>query len=348
MSGKAIQLRKEWQALERRDRRLTVMDGEVPKERRSDARSPEILAMLGSFEALKAPYGGLVLLTHPEPERPPQATAIPAGAAVGMDKDSAEDLVFIDALRLGAERPMLVLSGEILRGVKDGSGRTRVTRASAWVQPRSAEFVAITWTDGIELPNNSKYLSMQSVMLGPEARRRLVNARTRDPEFLAWLRKTYKARSLVEAFRDPGSERTIAVNSLVKQLQQSRKATGFAVLAEGRVLGVELFATHELMTEFAPRLLHGYMVEAGTQAVSLEPPAKSGRELVQLAQKLVDETPSRVLKLEDVENTTFDGLEETSTPGRVRCVNLRTPLGKTLGHGLLYDGRPLHLHLFGD
>ncbi|MHC4933988.1 MAG: ARPP-1 family domain-containing protein [Planctomycetota bacterium] len=348
MSGKAIQLRKEWEALERREKRLTVKGEEVRPERRSDARSPEILAMLGSYEALKAPYGGLVLLTHPEPERPPGAAAIPAGAAVGYDYDLTDDFVFIDTSRTGVDQPTLVLSGEVLRGVKDGSGRTRVTRTSAWIQPRESEAVAITWTDGIESPSNMKWLSMQPVMLGPEARRRLVKARTRDPEFLKWLRETYNAHSLVEAFRDPGRERTVAVNRLLKQLRQSRGATGFAVLAEGKVLGVELFATHELMLEFAPRLLHGYMVEAGTQAVSLEAPARRGLDLVRRAQKLVDDTPSRALKLEDSEKSTFESLEETPQAGRVRCVNLRTPLGKTLGHGLLYDGRPLHLHLFGE
>jgi hypothetical protein len=95
------------------------------------------------------------------------------------------------------------------------------------------------------------------------------------------------------------------------------------------------------MMAFAPRLLHGYMVEAGTESLSLE--IKDETALMDLAQDLVDRVPNRVLRLDDVHEGSVE-----EWPADLRRVNLRAPLGKIAGHGLTFEGRPLHVHLFGE
>jgi hypothetical protein len=201
VSEAALRLIRVWEVEKRRDERLLAKG---PSARGTDARSPEILAMVGTYEALKVPAGGLVLLTHPEPQHPPAAFAIPARESVAFEPAKEQELVYID---YRSEEPVVVLAGEVLRGERDKSGRTRVVKASSWIASGEGGLVAITWADRIDLPTNAKDLTTQSYMLGPEARRRLVTAEARDEDFVAWLRTAYKARSLSEAFRRAPRER---------------------------------------------------------------------------------------------------------------------------------------------
>ena len=167
-------------------------------------------------------------------------------------------------------------------------------------------------------------------MLGPKARRAIVRGQALPD-------------GTMKAMRSGRKTRAKAVARLVNSLRQDTGATGFAVVADKDVLGVELFATHELMLAFAPRLLHGYLAEAGTDAIRLTAPTRGHERIQKLARKLIDKVSQNALKLSDVPGGTKD-----EWPKGLRRVNIMASRTAVVGHGLLLDERPLHMTLFGD
>jgi hypothetical protein len=336
----AMQLLHEWRTEDRRWERLRRHRIAHPVESTTGTRNPVVFAMLGGYDVSRAPLRSLVLVKHPVYGTPPEVRAVPAGSAAAGDYQASGGEVLLETSRLGRGAPVLVLAGEILRADRDRSRRTRIVGASSWVE--DSQLVPVVWADTIDLPRNSSYLELQPFTLGPRARQRIVSAGGRDRGFLEWLRENYPAGGLRRSFEDKGGRRAKAVGRLTQELARDGAATGFAVIADGKVLGVELFASHELMLAFAPRLLHGYMVEAGTNALALEPPRASDGTALELARALIDDVPERVARLEDDARGT-----QERWPEGLRRVQLKEPLGRVVGHGLLYEGRPLYLFLSG-
>lgn len=337
----AMQLLHEWRAEDRRWERLRHHRIEHPVESTTGTRNPVVFAMLGGYDVSKAPLRSLVLVKHPVYGKLPGVRAVPAGSAAAGDYQASGGEVLLETSRLERGAPVLVLAGEILRAEKDRSRRARVVGASSWIE--DSQLVPVVWADNTDLPRNSSYLELQPMMLGPQARQRIVSASGRDADFLAWLRETYPGRSLDQAYEDKRGAREKAVGRLTRELARDGASTGFAVIADEEVLGVELFASHELMLAFAPRLLHGYMVEAGTNALALEPPRASDGAALEAARELLDGVPERVGRMQD----DVRGTQE-SWPDGLRRVVLREPLGRVVGHGLLFEGRPLYLFLSGE
>jgi hypothetical protein len=139
------------------------------------------------------------------------------------------------------------------------------------------------------------------------------------------------------------AERERAVARLMEELGSDPAATGFAVLAdagdagESLVLGCELFASHELMLAFAPRLLRGYLLEQGAAGLTLEPRHGQADELRAWVQHHLDTVPERASRLEE------ESAGSGTWPEGLRRVTLREPLGRIVGHGLLHDDQPLAL-----
>ena len=131
----------------------------------------------------------------------------------------------------------------------------------------------------------------------------------------------------------------------VRALERDTGATGFAVYdSKNRVLGTELFATHELMVEFAPRMLAGYMLEADGR-VRLDKKSGGAAEVEAAAQEfLSDVLPRQVKRVVSVR----DARNADDWPEGMRQVNLQTPSGSVVGHGLMVGDQPLHLSLFGE
>jgi hypothetical protein len=215
----------------------------------------------------------------------------------------------------------------------------RVAAASEWVD--RAQFVPIVWADEIEAPRNTSKLEVQDFILGPRARQRLLTAKAgRDPAFREWLARTYGGR-LPDAFGAGAKDRERAVNRLVDSLQRDDGATGFAVLdAKGRILGVELFHQHELMVALAPRLLRGYLLEAGEDEIRLAAPRVAGRG-IETVKGFLGELKGRGLRVErkPLEDGRSDGLSRANIVGSA---------GEIVGHGLVLDETPIHLSLFSE
>jgi len=335
MSDRAKGLLKEWE-----DERQRWAN---PNETRSvTGFESAVLAIVDGYRAEAAPYSGLVRLVSPQRVDLPEVGAMPSGkraASEGPVGAAMTDRLCISTEDLG--RPVLVLAGSVWVGERDRSGRTRIVTADDWIH--DLEFVWAVWGDNIERPDEfHTNLTAQSFILGPQARRRLLTASGRDAGFRQWLAREYKGRSLAEAFRFRARARELAVEKLVAALAASPESSGFAVVSGGRVVGVELFANHALMMEYAAPLLHGYSLEAGPEGLEVVEPASRSRQLVEDAEAMIDGLPGRVGRMEEDERGTRE-----EWPDQLRRVNLRNLAGATVGHGLLHDKRPVHFTLFG-
>ena len=166
--------------------------------------------------------------------------------------------------------------GEVWIGAHDGSGRTRLVTASSW-GAHAADFIPMVFADRLAVPKARDNLEVQPYIVGPHARQRLLieGTRGKDPKFLDWLVKQYRAPSLAKAFAKNSAEREAEVTTLARSLEKDRSTTGFAVFgADGKLRGIELFANHRLLKEFAPRLLRGYLLEAGEKGIKLAAPTR--------------------------------------------------------------------------
>ena len=95
---------------------------------------------------------------------------------------------------------------------------------------------------------------------------------------------------------------------------------------------------------YAPRLLYGYLLEAGRDGIRLKR-SRAGSESpsMDLATRLFDHLPERCM-LEE----TRRALKNDGWPAGLRRVNLRNASRQIIGHGLLMGSRPVHLALFGE
>jgi hypothetical protein len=204
----------------------------------------------------------------------------------------------------------------------------------------------VVWADEIETPKTSLKLEVQDYILGPRARQRLLAAKTgRDPAFRDWLARTLGG-TVAGAFAQEAKERERAVNRLLDVLARDESATGFAILdGKGSLLGVEIFRDHALMMGFAAQLLRGYVLEAGTDAIRVEPSA--GTEGLARVKGFLEALPGRAGR---VERERLDGDAEPvlRIPKGLCRVNLLAASGEIAGHGLLVDDKPIHLTLFGE
>jgi len=306
-------------------------------ETRTVAARREMLDIVRGYKPAGAPARGMVLLRHRIAVEPVLRPGCIPSEPIALESRKGDlDRVTVDTSRLKSRGTRLLLAGEILRGERDGSNRLRFVAGSSWV--RDSESVPVAWGDSIRQPAVARYLTLQPEMLGPEARRRLVATSGNDAKFRAWLNANYKRSDLLGGGR---KEREGKVAQLVLMLRRDPASTGFAVAdANGQVLGIELFATHDLMSAFAPRLLHGYLMESKGE-ISLQAPTRGVSDLEQRAVAAVDRFTAAGLKLVDV-----PGGSVVEWPDKLRRVNILGVNRNLLGHGLLLDGRPLHVTLF--
>lgn len=312
----------------------------VYQERKTVAGNLKMLEVVRGYKPAGAPTASMVVFRHQMAVERWDVREVPGEKAVASDMpDDDRVMIYTDELSRGKKR--ILLAGEILLGEGDGSNRLRFVSGSSWVLDSGT--IPVTWGDRTAAPANKKKMTIRPEMLGPEARRRLVTTTGKDEAFYAWLSKTYKRADLLGARR---KERDRVVRGLFDRLKADPGATGFAVVADGKVLGVELFATHDLMLAFAQRLLHGYVMEAGSKAISLRAPASGVADLEKSAVTMVDHVVSGALKMQDVKGGTVDEWPQEKNEQLLRRVNLLGSRGRVLGHGLLLRGRPLHLSLF--
>ena len=114
---------------------------------------------------------------------------------------------------------------------------------------------------------------------------------------------------------------------------------GFAVFAGTSLRGIEFFASHELMLECAPRLVLGYVREAGA-SVRIQPLARVKTGLMEQVQEVIEQVAGG-----------GEGAELTKEgwPSGVRSVSLQaTGPDRLRAHGLLMLSRPMHLTLLPE
>jgi len=316
-------------------------------------RHPLVASWLKDVQAARTPYDGVLALHLRASEGTvPDARAVPVRtdrASAFVEAGELNDLHDVRVTKGG--RPVIIPLGEVwVEPVGDGKStkfrRARVVTATTWV--KRGELVPMAWANGTAAdPSAPKQwaLRAEGFVLGPKARRKLLNKSGKDAALLDWILATYGAEGLVKTARADMRKHKAVVGRLIRALAQDKKATGFAVYgSKNRVLGTELFATHELMVELAPRLLAGYLLEAGDQ-IRLTRKAGGVNEIEELARKfLSDELPRQVKSVVDVRTAQ----SADDWPKGMRQVNLQTPTRKVVGHGLMVGSRPLHLTLFGE
>jgi hypothetical protein len=323
------------------DRRRARRNGLPERVRTGERRSHQLMAMLSTSEPVAKPFASLVVMHQPVfTGRLPAARALRAGARIAMDHHTNADRICVD-LRTHRGPPVLAPLGEVWIGARDGSGRTRVLTKSDWIA--RTEFVAVAWADEIPPPPSRRSLEVQDFVLGPRARKLLLTSGARDDVFRGWLEKNYGSSALAQAFQRGTRKRERTVARLVAALDREPGATGFAFIdAQGKLRGVELFANHALMMAFAPRLLRGYLLEAGERGASLEIPKSNDGTLLKRVAEFLEAVPRGAAHLEEVP---FGDQHEERPKGLKRVHVMRGPT--IIGHGLVdADYRPVHVSIF--
>jgi len=312
----------------------------VQESRTSPAKSAEISAMVAG--SMAASMDSLVVLARPGTlSGLPPIDPAPIGQRLAQDGNTSEGRIRYAA---GAGH-MVAPLGEVWTAAKDG--RTRLVAASDWIAPKEIMLVRVTWGDGTLVPRSADLLEAQETVLGPKARRRLLSAKTGpDADFLDWLKGAYGAGPLPALLAAGAKDREREVNKFLDALRADATSTGFAVLgAKGSLLGVEMFSDHAAMLAFAPRLLRGYLLEAGEDGIRVTPP--TGALGLEKVQGFLEALPARGVRVER------EKLEDVArgyarAPKGLCRANLVGVAGEILGHGLLVDDTPIHLTLFGE
>ncbi len=326
--------------LEQAMRREELVRAVPPDERRSrPPLSGEISAMLEGCTARPAPRDSLVVLARPA-SLPGLASVlpVPSDRRRGLDSDNTgKGRIIVSSDWTG---DMVAPLGEVWMAPK--SGRTRIVAASEWIAPRADNWVRVVWGDGTDVPRVGELLGAQETILGPKARRRLLSAKPGpDADFLDWLKGAYGA--LPEALA-ADRDRDRAMNKLVDALRADEAATGFAVLdAKGNLLGVEIFHDHASMLGFAPRLLRGYLLEAGEDGIRVTPPL--GANGLAKVQGFLEAMPARGLR---VEREKLEGAGYERAPKGLCRANLVGQAGQVIGHGIFVGDTPIHLTVFPE
>jgi len=328
------ELRDEEALWERRKQEILVRDGGS----RTRSWNMHVHALVSGYKAVAQPVTSMVLVRdRAEPDGLPELRPTPAGERALDQPGANEDLLSFWPSEKGA--PVLSPLGEVWVARKDRTRRTRVVSTSNVLAGRGAT-VAVAWADDAQPRVNRSHLELQPFVLGPEARRRIAGRVGWDAALGKWLEETY-GDDLAKAYEKGLRKRARDVRRLVTELDREPDTVGFAVVdaKTGRTLGVELFATQELMLAFAPRLLHGYLLEAG-EAIELRKPTDAAPKV----QKVLDEVAERATKREPVADM---GTEIPKELGLER-VRLLDATGNVVGHGIVHGNRPVHLTIFAD
>jgi len=331
-----------------------------PDGRRVDIRETKtgeqpnvmVASWMRGAQAVRTPYEGVVALRLGAAKGTVPATrAVPARTEDDSRWVQAGELNDLHDIRVTKGAAVLTVAGELwvepVEGGKPGEvGRARVVTATTWI--KRGELVSMAWANETAAdPSAHKQwaLRAESIVLGPKARRVLINKSGRDQDVLEWMLATYGAEGVVSSARTTVAKHRLVIDRMVRALERDTGATGFAVYdSKNRVLGTELFATHDLMVEFAPRMLAGYMLEADGR-VRLDKKSGGAAEVEAAAQEfLSDVLPRQVKRVVSVR----DARNADDWPEGMRQVNLQTPSGSVVGHGLMVGDQPLHLSLFGE
>jgi hypothetical protein len=326
--------------------RLRDRIAQAPERARTgEPRNLQLLAMLSTSEAVAKPFESLVLMRQPVVTgHLPAARALRAGTRIAMDQNTTAGRIYVD-LRAYRGPAVLAPLGEVWIGARDGSGRTRVVTRSDWI--KRSQMVAVTWADEISPPADRSFdLEVQDFILGPRARKLLLTSRAQDDLFRGWLKKNYGAATLGRAFQRGARKRERTLARLTAALDRDRDATGFTFIdAAGKLRGVELFANHSLMMAFAPRLLRGYLLEAGEKGASLEIPSGGGT-LLKRVEEFLETVPRGSARLEEIPFNEDPENEKKERPTGLKRVHVMRS-GAIIGHGLVdADYRPVHVSIF--
>jgi hypothetical protein len=317
-----------------------------PPERGPPTGTPESLevrAMIAGFAPGRELSEALVVIS-----RAPALGALdPVEPPAGRALDPSEGRILFNLMGKGPD--VLAPLGEVWVGT-DSARRARIVSASDWAARNTATFLTAVWADQIGTPRTTEDVEAQGLVLGPKARQQLLLAKPgSDAGFLSWLREHYGEDPLPALVAEGARDRDRAVNKLVDALAREALATGFAVFdAKGNLLGTELFFDHDTMLAFAPRLLRGYLLEAGEDGIRVAPPRAAGRG-PEAVQKLLAGMPGRGLRVERQRlDVPEDAHDKHPAPAGVARVTFLTTGGHPLGHGIVRDDTPVHLTLFGE
>ena len=332
-------------------RRRGLANGRIP-ERNSEAASNRVLvSILTGYESKVTPFESMLSLSlKATADSLPATRAAPAYTEAASKFVLASELSGLHDIRVKGGDAVLTLAGEVwIEPLGDAKservGRVRVVTGTSWI--RRGELVPMAWANDREADPKADLwrLRAESFVLGPQARRKLLGKSGNDAALLAWLRSQYGAGGIVAAARKDAAKRRSTIERMVRALATDKQANGFAVYDEdGVVLGTELFATHALMVEFAPRLLAGYLLEAGDR-VRLGKPQGNARQLQKAVDRFLGEQFPRQVKSLVTVGASKDAVH---WPKAMRRVDLQTPTREVVGHGLFIGDSPVHLTIFGE
>ncbi len=329
MSPAAKKLRERWEAemavVEAHKAQIRAQGESTSTVRRNHA----LAALIMDFLPSGSPMASLVTLSQERSYELGGLAAVRPGELSFVDNFKDTERVLV---RNEGDRPRLLLMGDVL-GSSDRNARMRLVASDFWLEPNNERFVPVVWADAVT-PSREKRapLALKGFVPGATLRREMSGRVGRDDEFAKTI-----VRSLAES-RGSKFKLSRALGKMLTALDRPA-VTGFAVMDGDKLVGAELFGTHDLMREFAERLLMGYLREGGPK-LKIEPLSPEGKDEA-LA------TVREVLKsLPDLAIRTHEDVPE-GWPSGLRAMTLRDASSKkVLGHGIASGGNLIHLTVF--
>ncbi|MEM8885831.1 MAG: DUF6569 family protein [Planctomycetota bacterium] len=326
------------------------------RETRTGARANLfVMGLTKGVQAERTEFAGLMGVRFEMQEGAVPATMVAAvRAPTRRESKGGEDVVAADLgsdeyyVRVGSgHKPVLTLMGEVWVETDENPRskdykRVRIVSGSNYI--RTSELVRMVWGSEAVQSNPARVFGLrpESLIVGPKTRAALLGANGRSDKVLATLARLYGPKDVVAASRANRRARDAAVERMTRSLARDGRSTGFVVMsAQGELLGAELFASHALMMEFAPRLLQGYLLEAGPK-IQLKP-ANGGTARARKAveDQLGERLPQLAQRIDDARTAWED------VPKGMRQVNLVAHSGRVVAHGLFVGKQLVQLSVFG-
>jgi len=329
MSPVAKKLREQWEA------EMAVVEAHKAQIRAQGettstvARNHALAALIMDFLPSDTPMASLVTLSQERSYNLGGLAAVRPGELSFVDNFKDTERVLV---RNESDRPRLLLLGDVL-GSSDKNPRMRIVASDFWLEPNSERFVPVVWGDSVA-PSREKRapLALKGSMPSAALRREMTGRIGRNDEFAKTI-----MRSMAE---QQGSNFQLkrARGKMLSALDRP-SVTGFAVMDGDKLVGAELFGTHELMREFAERLLMGYLREGGAK-LKIEPLSAKGKtEALATVRDVLKRLPDLAIR-------THEDVPE-GWPSGLRAMTLRDASSKKiLGHGIANGGNLIHLTVF--
>jgi hypothetical protein len=195
-----------------------------------------------------------------------EAVETQAVAVTELDENSPQ----VDTLTVEnrSDKPLFLLSGEIVYGGK----QNRVIRHSMVLRPGQKMDVPVRCVEAGRWSSGKSDFTALKEVNAPAGVRQAAQQKQQSQQAtwnqveknLKTLNKSSSTESLKEAVDDPDVQKEFKEYSenTLTALTENEQVVGIVVAVNGRIIGSDVFSSHELFKRYAEKLLNSYAMEA--------------------------------------------------------------------------------------